>query len=178
MFSFRSEGFCHLQVEGNCYGTFMAGQAAWSSCHTGMLPVLTAFQKESQQKLVITHLCVYQAVACRCVWVWTGGMMFQMCDLHVMSVLYKSTTSPCHLKTLTACFGIWSKATCKKRQKRNLLRFYGSWGQCAGNQVSSFQDTHILSHLKEIIWFLSFCKAEVLCVSVLRSPHPHVHICL
>ena len=47
----------------------MAAQAAFF-CYISMLPVLTVFQKESQQRLVITHIGVYQAVDCQCVWMW------------------------------------------------------------------------------------------------------------
>lgn len=79
-----------------------------------MLPFLTVFQKKCQLRLIIMYLGIYQAVACQYVWMWAGGLLFQMCDLHMVSAVHRMSVSPYCLKTQTVCFGVWLKAVHKK----------------------------------------------------------------
>lgn len=51
--------------------------------------------------------------------------MFQMCDLHIVSEMQRIAVSPCHLTSLTACFGIWSKATYKSAEEEIRFDFLG-----------------------------------------------------
>lgn len=111
-----------------------------------------------------------------------GGLMFQMCDLHVGSTLHRGTASPCLLNTLTMCYSIWSKAIHNKCWRGSLLWFCGSWGQCAGSHITCFWGTYILSKPKETICFdfVFLQRKDPLCrCTQTHSPsHPYLFLAL
>lgn len=109
MFSLKSKGFPHLQGAGSCNGRVLAVQAATPACCPSSLS-----SRKSQLRLKITYVGIGQAATSRCVWMWAGGLVFQMCDLHRVSAVHRIRVSLCCLKTLAVSFGVWLKATHKK----------------------------------------------------------------
>lgn len=128
-------------------------------------------------KAVITYLaaCRLQPVG---VWTWAGGLLCEMCDLHVVSVLHGTTTSPCHLKSLPRVLAFGQRPHVISDDGDICFDFVGHGASVLEVQSpASGAPTFCPSSRRASVLFLSFCKEQVLCVVVLRSAHPYTHIC-
>lgn len=112
-------GFLYVVTqEGGCSSSVGCRELQWKvlgcvGSHAGMLPFFTVFQNKSQVRLIVIHLGIYQTVAGWYVWMQAGGLMCQMCDLHMVCAVHRIIVSPYCLKTQMSCFGVWLKAVHK-----------------------------------------------------------------
>lgn len=87
-----------------------------------MLPGLTVSQEKDEQRLVMTHLGVYHALACWCVWTRVTDCRLDVSDVAftMMSATPRWVVAPRHLQMLTTCLGIAAKATSKESAEEEI----------------------------------------------------------
>lgn len=87
-----------------------------------MLPGLTVSQEKDEQRLVMTHLGVYHALACWCVWTRVTDCRLDVSDVAftMMSATPRWVVAPRHLQMLTTCLGIAAKATSKENAEEEI----------------------------------------------------------
>lgn len=163
-----SEGFPCLLVEGCCCGRFLTEQGASSShcqahCPSHGLPggVPVKACPDTVWRLPSCGLSVCLD---------TGRRLHQMCDLHVVSSLCRITR---HLKTLTTCFGLRSKAAQDKMLKEKLALILWVMGpsRLAVKSPAFGAPTLCPSWRRSSVSFLPFCKEKGLCVTALTPAH-------